>query len=1055
MFSIFFINRPIFAKVISLFIVIIGLISINFLPISQFPEITPPSISVTANYRGGSADAVEISVTKPIEEQLNGIEGMIYMDSNSSSDGSSSINLYFESGYDLNTAAIEVQNRVALATPFLPESVKIAGVTTKKKSTSMVQILTLKSDNPAHNALFLSNFASINIVEELKRIDGIGDVQNLGEKKHAMRIWLNPEKLSNLGLTVNEVTKAIRNQNLEAALGSIGASPSASSSKFQFTLVSKTRLASVEEFEDIIIKESDNKRVKLKDIARVELGAEVYGWNANVNNKETALLGIYQQPGANALDVAKRIQDKLKQLEPRLPEGLSVEATYDTTKFVQVSIEEVIITLIEALVLVLLVVYFFLQSFRTTIIPAIAIPVSLIGTFALLMAMNFSINTLTLFGLILAIGIVVDDAIIVVENVETNLSKNPDISLKEATTLAMKEVFAPIVSTTLVLLAVFIPVTFIPGISGALYQQFAMTIAFAVIISAINALTLSPALCATILKQKRQDEKKNFIFEGFDRGLEKFKVVYKKALEKSIKYWYVVIFVYLLLIAGTIFAVKVIPTGFIPDEDQGTLVSSIALDAGTTLNITDETTRKVTDIILNTKGVRDVLSIPGFSITSGAIDSSSATLFIVLDDWSERKSVETSINSIINNIVNTSKATINNADVRVFNMPSIPGLSAIGGFDIKLQNLQGMPLDEFQKISQEFIAKVNKDKSILYAYSTFSTNYPQYHIDVNRDKISSLNLKLDDVFGVLEANLGSLYVNDFNKFGKTYKVLIQADQKFRDQKDNIDKFFVKNANGDMIPLSAVLEITQVTGANTITHYNGYQSIGINGLHNLQEGYSSGDALKALEEIAKTLPTSVGYEFAGMSLQEKEAGNAALYIFALSLLMVFLFLAAQYESWMMPLMIMLPIPAVMFGALGANMMAGLLNNTYTQIGLVLLIGMSSKNAILIVEFAKELREQGASIVDAAIGASLIRLRAILMTIFSFLLGILPLVYATGAGAISRQSLGTAVFGGMLMSTILTLILTPVLFVILQRLREGKNTDNTENMNTENIKEVSNA
>lgn len=1042
MFSIFFINRPIFAKVISLFIIIVGLISLNLLPVAQFPEITPPSISVSASYTGGSASAVETSVTKPIEEQLNGIEGMIYMDSNSSSDGSSNINLYFQSGYDLNTAAIDVQNRVALATPFLPESVKTNGVTTKKKSTSMVQILSLKSTNPEHDALFLSNFASINIVEELKRIDGIGDVQNLGEKKYSMRIWINPNKLSNLGLTVNDVTTAIRNQNLQAALGSIGASPNASTNKFQYTLTSKTRLSSTKEFENIIVKEVENRRVRLKDVARVELGAEVYGWGANVNNKETALLGIYQQPGANALAVAERIQEKLEQLKPRLPQGVSVEATYDTTKFVEVSIKEVVVTLFQALALVLFVVYFFLQSFRTTIIPAVAIPVSLIGTFALLMAMNFSINTLTLFGLILAIGIVVDDAIIVVENVETNLAKNPELTLKEATTLAMKEVFAPVISTTLVLLAVFIPVTFIPGISGALYQQFATTIAFAVIISSINALTLSPALCATILKKKRVGDKKNFIFEGFDKGLEKFKNVYKVILEKIIKFWYVAILIYGLLLGGTYFAFKVLPTGFIPDEDQGTLVSSISLEAGTTLNITNEATKKATEIILNTKGVKDVLSVPGFSIMTGAIDSSSATVFIVLEDWEQRTTVETSIKSIMNSIMASAKQKIDNANVRVFNMPSIPGLSAVGGFDLKLQNLQGMSINEFEKIAQEFIGKINQEKSIMYAYSTFNANYPQFHIDVNRDKISSLGLKLDDVFGVLQANLGSLYVNDFNKFGKTYKVFVQADQKFREQKANISNFFVKNADGEMIPLSTVVKITQVTGANTITHYNGYQSIAVNGLHNLQEGYSSGDALQALEEVAKTLPSSVGYEFAGMSLQEKEAGNAAIYIFALSLLMVFLFLAAQYESWMMPLMIMLPIPAVMFGALGANMIAGLLNDTYTQIGLVLLIGMSSKNAILIIEFAKELREKGESIVDSAIKASTMRLRAILMTIFSFLLGILPLVFASGAGAASRQSLGTAVFGGMIMSTILTLLLTPVLFVVLQKLREGKNKEQKE-------------
>lgn len=1041
MFSLFFIKRPIFAKVISIFIVVVGLISINLLPVAQFPEITPPSISVSTNYRGGSADAVEISVTKPIEEQLNGIEGMIYMTSNSSSDGSSKIEIFFKSGYDLDTAAIDVQNRVALAIPFLPESVKVTGVTTKKKSTSMVQILSLKSDNPNHDSLFLSNFASINIVEELKRIEGIGDVQNLGEKKYSMRIWINPNKLSNLELTIDEITSAIKKQNLQAALGSIGASPTTSTNKFQYTLTSTTRLSTVKEFENIIIKEQNNKRVRLKDVAKIELGAEVYGWGANVNNKETALLGIYQQPGSNALDVAKKIQEKLEQLQPRIPEGISVEATYDTTKFVEVSIQEVIITLLQALALVLLVVYFFLQSFRTTIIPAIAIPVSLIGTFALLLAMNFSINTLTLFGLILAIGIVVDDAIVVVENVESNLEKNPDLTLKEATTIAMKEVSSAVISTTLVLLAVFIPVSFIPGISGALYQQFAMTISFAVVISSLNALTLSPALCATILKNKNkiQTEDKNFIFKSFDKGLERFKTLYEKVLKKIINFWYASLFMYALLIAGTVFTLNALPTGFIPDEDQGTLVSSISLEPGTTLNITSQVSKKATDIIINTKGVKDVLSIPGFSIMSGAIDSSSATIFIVLEDWEKRKTIETSINSIMSKIMADAKKQINNADVRVFNMPSIPGLSAIGGFDLKLQNLEGIPLEEFQSIAQEFIEKINQEKSILYGYTSFNANYPQYYIDVNRDKISSLNLKLDDVFAVLQANLGSLYVNDFNKFGKTYKVLVQADQEFRDQKANINNFFVKNTNGDMIPLSTFTTITQITGPNTITHYNGYQSIDINGLHNLKDGYSSGDALNALEKVAKTLPSSVGYEFAGMSLQEKEAGNAALYIFALALLMVFLFLAAQYESWLMPLMIMLPIPAVMFGALGANMMAGLLNDTYTQIGLILLIGMSSKNAILIVEFAKDLREKGASIVDAAIQASIIRLRAILMTIFSFLLGLLPLVYATGAGAISRQSLGTAVFGGMIMSTILTLLLTPVLFVVLQRLRE-RNSEN---------------
>jgi len=1036
-FSIFFIKRPIFAKVISIFIVIIGLIALKVLPIAQFPDITPPTIEVSAKYTGGSANSVESSVTTPLEEQLNGMEGLIYMDSTSSSDGSSKINLYFKSGYDLNIAAIDVQNKIALATPSLPSSVQQNGVTTKKKSTSMVQILTLKSSNPLHDSLYLSNFASLNIIEELKRIEGVGDVSNLGEKKYAMRIWINPNKLSNYNLTVSNISNAIKAQNFQAALGSIGSSPNTASNKFEYSLTSNTKLSDVKEFENIIVKELENgQKIRLKSIARIELGAENYAWDAKLNNEQTALLGIYQLPGSNALDVASKIKEKLEEIQSKFPEGISVAATYDTTKFVEVSIEEVIITLFEALALVLLVVYFFLQSFRTTIIPAIAIPVSLIGTFALLMAMNFSINTLTLFGLILAIGIVVDDAIIVVENVESNLDKNPDITLKEATTLAMKEVFVPVISTTLVLLAVFIPVTFIPGISGALYQQFAITIAFAVIISSVNALTLSPALCATILKRsKEKQEDKNIIFRKFDSGLEIFKVWYAKALTKLIKYWYIVLLVYGLLLVGTYFAFKVLPTGFIPDEDQGTLIGTVTLEAGTTLNKTNIATAKAVEAIKNVNGVKDVLSISGFSVITGALDSSQSTMFIVLDDWDKRQTTDLSVKSILANIKENANKVVENAKVMAFNTPSIPGLSSVGGFEVKLQNKQKIPLNEFEKYAKEFIQALNQDESIMYAYTSFNSSYPQLSIDINKDKVSSLNLKLNDVFAVLQAYLGSMYVNDFNKFGKTYRIFIQADQDFRANENDINKYFVQNNDGKNIPLSALLTIKKVSGTNTITHFNSYQSISVNGLHDLQKGFSSGDAIKSIEAIASnTLPNSIGYEFAGMSLQEKEAGNAAMYIFALSLLMVFLFLAAQYESWMMPLMIMLPIPAVMFGALGANMFAGLLNNTYTQIGLVLLIGMSSKNAILIIEFAKELRQKGQGIVESAVNASTLRLRAILMTIISFLLGILPLVYASGAGAASRQSLGTAVFGGMLMSTILTLLLTPILFVILQRVIE---------------------
>jgi len=1041
MFSLFFIDRPVVAKVISIFIVIVGLISMKILPISQFPEIVPPTIQVTANYTGGSAEVVEISVTSPIEEQLNGVEGMIYMDSISSSDGSSVINVYFELGYDLDIAAVDVQNRVALATPILPYTVKQTGVSTKKISTSMVQMVTIQSSNPKHDALFLSNFASLNILEELKRIDGIGDVKNMGERKYSMRIWIDPDKLSALDLTVNDVTQSLNDQNLQIALGKVGETSLSSQNKFQYTLVSKTRLNSSREFENIIIKENDDgSRVRMKDIARVELGAESYMWSAALNNKPVALLGIYQLPNANALDVAQKVQEKLNELKKRFPKEITVKPTYDTTKFVKVSIDEVVKTLFEALLLVLLVVYFFLQSFRATIIPAVAIPVSLIGTFAVLQVVGFSINTLTLFGLILAIGIVVDDAILVVENVEANLEKNPDISVKDATRQAMKEIFAPIVSTTLVLLAVFVPVTFIPGISGALYKQFAMTISFAVLISALVALTLSPALAASILR-RRKEEKSRF-FKVFDRGLKKVKNGYKVLLKKLLKYWVLVILLYVLLLGATYAVFKLLPTGFLPNEDQGTLISSISLDPGTTLQKTEESTKKAVELFKKTKGVADVISVNGYNLITGAIDSSTSTLFIVLDDWEERTSKETSIAAIMSKMSKEAKKNIPSAKVRIFSPPSIPGLSAVGGFEFKLQNLTAMPLKEFEKISSEFIKKLHADERIMVAYTMFNADYPQLYVDIDRDKVFSLGLKLDDVFSVLQTYLGSMYVNDFNKFGKTYRVFIQADEHYRINKNDIYAFFVKNKNNEMIPLSTIVKVQNISGPNSITHFNAYQSIAVNGVHNIKKGFSSGDAITAIEElVASELPASIGHEYSGITLQEKQAGNAAMYIFMLSLLMVFLFLSAQYESWMTPLIIMLPIPVVILGALGANMLAGLLNDTYTQIGLVLLIGMSSKNAILVVEFAKELHASGLDLVESAIQASILRFRAILMTVFAFLLGILPLVFASGAGAASRQSLGTAVFGGMFVSTLLTFLLTPVLFVVLERMKERFTKDET--------------
>jgi len=1034
MFSLFFIRRRVVAIVISIFIVLIGAISFNLLPIAQFPQIVPPVVQVTAHYPGGSASVVEQSVTAPIEEKLNGLEGMLYMESSSTSDGGMSIKVYFDLSRDLDLATVDVQNRVALAMPILPEAVKAQGVVTKKLSSSMLEIIAISSTNPKHDALYLSNFASLNVIEELKRVKGVSDVVNFGEHKYSMRIWIDPHKLSSLGVSIAEITKAIKEQNLQISLGILGDTLKQTQNKYQYTLIAQTRLESVKEFGDIIIKvNDDNSKIYLKDVAKIELGSENYRSSALLNNKPSAQLGIFQLPSANALEVAQNIEKKIKELKKRFPKSIEIKPTYDTTKFVKVSIDEVVQTLFEALVLVLLVVYLFLQSFRATLIPAIAIPVSLIGTFAILYLVGFSINTLTLFGLILAIGIVVDDAILVVENVEANLQKHPEFSIKDATTQAMKEIFTPVISTTLVLLAVFVPVSFIPGISGALYKQFALTIAFSVLISAIVALSLSPAMAVIILR--KETKKKNIFFRYFDKALDTTKVWYKRVLQGLIKGRYVVFGIYIALLVATYMMFKTLPTGFLPDEDQGTIIVTYEMQPGTTLKYTEQVSRKITDIIKSTKGIGDVASISGYSTVTGVADSSIGTMFVMLDDWEDRTTAELSITSIMQELSDKLKSQVPQANIRLFGAPSIPGISAVGGFEFKLENISSMPLQEFEQQSLEFISKLQKDPRIAIAYTMFNANYPQLKIDIDRDKVYSLGVNINDLFNVLQTYLGSLYVNDFNKYGKTYRVFLQASEDYRTNIKDISQFFVKNNKGELIPLNALIKISKQVGANAITHFNSYQSIAVNGMHNIKGGYSSADALKAIQEGAATyLPKGIAYEFSGISLQEIEAGDAAIYIFMLSLLMVYLLLSAQYESWMTPLMVMLPIPVVMFGALGANMFAGLLNDIYTQVGLVLLIGMSSKNAILIIEFAKELKESGKSIVDSALEASILRLRAILMTVFAFLLGILPLVVATGAGAASRRSLGTAVFGGMAMSTLLTFLLTPILFVLFQTLIE---------------------
>ncbi|MBW2111515.1 MAG: multidrug efflux RND transporter permease subunit [Deltaproteobacteria bacterium] len=1030
MFVDFFIDRPIFAGVISIVISLAGAVCILLLPIAQFPEITPPTVQVNATYTGANAEVVEKTVTTPIEEQINGVEGMIYMSSISSNDGSSNITVTFDVGYDLDIAAVDVQNRVSMAQPQVPEEVRKYGITTKKQSPNFVMIISLYSPDRSLDELFLSNYASINIVDILKRLTGVGDVQIFGEKKYSMRLWLNPDKLTSMDMTAMDVISAVQEQNIQVAAGKIGDPPSPPGQTFTYSIATLGRLSTPRQFEEIIVRtRADGSVVRIKDVGRVELGAENYGWFGHLNGGKAALIGVFQLPGANALNVAEEVYANMERLSKRFPEGLKYAISYDTTLFVRESIKEVVMTLGEAMILVFMVVYIFLQNWRATMIPAIAIPVSLIGTFAVLKAFGFSINTLTLFGLVLAIGIVVDDAIIVVENVSRCIDEK-GMEPKEATKEAMREVTGPIVATTLVLMAVFVPVAFMPGITGQLYRQFALTIAFSVGISAINALTLSPALCAALLR--KAPEKQNWFFRKFNQAFEWTRNQYLKGVRWFIRAWVVVLLVFLGMVGATYYMFKIVPTGFVPTEDQGYFMVMIQSPEGASLYRTGKVCTRVEKALEDTPGVKDVVMIGGYNLLNSAMDPSSAAAFVMLNPWDERRTPELSLNGIMGALM-ARVGDINEAVIIPFPPPPIQGLSTTGGFEFELQDLTGGSLIDLRAMAERLMEAGRRKPALTPLSTTFEVNYPQFYVDLDRTKAKSLQVSISDVFTTLQTFLGSIYVNDFNKFGRIYRVFIQAEDTFRAKREDIAKLYVRARDGSMVPLSALVTVKQIRGVQSIKHYNLFRTVSLYGANN--PGYSSGDAISAMEALAaKELPNQYGYEWTGTAYQEIEAGGLAPYIFSLALVFVFLFLAAQYESWVMPLMVMLAVPLAMLGALLAQHLRGIVNDVYCQIGLVMLIGLASKNAILIVEFARELRNQGMSIKDAAIQASRERLRPILMTAFAFILGVVPMVVATGAGAASRHSLGTAVFGGMLASTLLSLMLVPVLYVVLQRLRE---------------------
>lgn len=1026
MLSKFFIYRPIFACVISIVIVIIGLITIPLLPIEQTPDITPPTVMVSTNYPGASADVISETVAAPIEEQVNGVEDMIYMQSKSSSDGTMKLTISFEVGTDIDMATVLVQNRVKLAEPVLPEDVKREGTNTKKQSTNLTLIVNLLSPDGEYDEIYLSNYIKLRIEDELKRIFGVGDIELFGAKEFGMRIWLNPERLKVRQLTTNDVVNAIREQNIQVAAGQIGAPPSPRGQVFQYNVNTLGRLSEVEQFENIILKISDDGRIlRLKDVARVELGAKAYTTNALLNNAPSIAIGVYQLPGANALGLVKDIRAKMDELSESFPEGVEYAIAYDPTLYISESVKEVVTTLIIAIILVILTVYVFLQDLRTTLIPSITIPVSLIGTFGVMMALGMSINTLTLFGLVLAIGIVVDDAIVVVENTMRIIDEE-GLPAKEATEKAMIQITGPVVATTLVLLAVFVPTAMMGGITGRLYKQFALTISTATVLSSINALTLSPALCGMILRPTK--EKHSFLFSWFNKTFEVTSNKYMNIIKKIVRKTTFTMFLFGIMVVAMVFVFDLVPGGFIPDEDQGYFFAQVQLPDGATLDRSEKVIERVNKILADTPGVADVISIAGYSLLDSLNITNTGCCFVALDEWDKRKGPSLHVNGIIES-VQQKFSKIQEADCFAFLPPPITGLGNAGGFEFQLQDRANAGLIQLQKIGDDLELEGNSGDALTRMNSNFRANAPQLYLDVDRIKAKTLQIPLQDIFDTLQAYLGSMYINDFNLFGRTFRVMIQADHEFRSRIEDITRLEVRDKDGRMIPLDTLLQVKDTAGPQTIFRFNLYPSSQITG--EPTKGVSSGQAIAAMEQLAEdTLPPSMNYQWSGISYQQILAGNKAPIIFGLALIFVYLFLAAQYESWSIPTAILLSVPIAILGAILLTFIRAYDNNIYTQIGLVLLIGLSCKNAILIVEFCKQLHGEGKSIYQAAIEAAKLRFRPILMTAFSFILGVVPLVIASGAGASSRRSLGTAVFGGMTTSVIFGVFLIPVLYVVIQ-------------------------